>query len=148
MLQKTVDIVGVPSDLGANIRGANMGPAALRIAGLVDKIKAISSQVVDHGDIAVPVRDALSEKIKSAKFLEPITDICTDSVKKFTNLQKRVTCPSDDRGRSFSVAMGSISGVAKYYKEKTKTSVSFGLMLTVILILQILLKVVIFTVCH
>ena len=48
---KTIEIIGVPSDLGANMRGANMGPAALRIAGLKKKIEIQGYKVRDLGDI-------------------------------------------------------------------------------------------------
>ncbi len=119
MLQKTVDIIGVPSDLGANIRGSNMGPAALRIAGLVDKVKAITSEVVDHGDIAVPVRDSLSDAIKETKFLEPITKICTELSEKIYESAKSGHVPLMIGG-DHSLAMGSISGVAKHYNEQNQ----------------------------
>ena len=40
LIDKTIEVIGVPSDLGANIRGANMGPAAIRIAKLKGKNRA------------------------------------------------------------------------------------------------------------
>ena len=119
MLNKIVDIIGVPSDLGANIRGANMGPAALRIAGLVDKVKVITSGVVDHGDIAVPVRDSLSAKVKEDKYLEPITNICANLSEKIYDSKSRGNIPLMIGG-DHSLAIGSISGVAKHYKQSNE----------------------------
>ena len=52
-----VTVVGAPSDLGANLRGAVMGPAALRTAGIVARLDAAGLAVVDAGDVVVsPVR--------------------------------------------------------------------------------------------
>ena len=94
-----------------------MGPAALRIAGLVDKIRSIGYEVKDHGDLAVPVRDSLSQEIKDKKYLEPITKICE---------QLAADCHSSTMeghiplmiGGDHSVAVGSISGVAKKFNDK------------------------------
>ncbi len=50
-MNKTVGIIGVPQDLGASRRGVDMGPSAIRIAGVIDKIKALGYQVHDFGNI-------------------------------------------------------------------------------------------------
>ena len=52
---KPVHIIGVPLDLGAGRRGVDMGPSALRIAGLGERITALGRTVVDKGDLAVPI---------------------------------------------------------------------------------------------
>ena len=119
MTNKTVDIFGVPCDLGANIRGANMGPAALRIAGLDDKIRTIGYEVCDHGDIAVPVRDALSTEIKEEKYLSTIADICVELADSCYESVMKGNIPLMIGG-DHSVAIGSISGVAKKYKKKNE----------------------------
>lgn len=61
VIKKTIELIGVPTDLGANLRGANMGPAAVRIAGIKDKLAGLGYPVVDTGDIAIPVRETLAE---------------------------------------------------------------------------------------
>ena len=54
---KTVHIIGVPLDLGAGRRGVDMGPSAVRIAGLGDRLASMGCRVVDKGNIAVPIRE-------------------------------------------------------------------------------------------
>ena len=51
---KTVNLIGAPTDVGASVRGAGMGPDALRVAGLVEVLRANGLQVVDRGNLAGP----------------------------------------------------------------------------------------------
>ena len=66
---KPVHIIGVPLDLGAGRRGVDMGPSAVRIAGIGDQIAALGCTVVDKGDLPAPI---------------PETQRPTDARKKFT----------------------------------------------------------------
>ena len=54
---KSVQIIGAPLDLGGNRRGVDMGPSALRIAGLGEQLRALGYDVADRGDLAAPIRD-------------------------------------------------------------------------------------------
>ena len=51
---KTVNLIGAPTDVGASTRGAGMGPDALRVAGLVQVLRANGLEVVDSGNLAGP----------------------------------------------------------------------------------------------
>jgi len=51
---KTVSLIGAPTDVGASVRGAGMGPDALRVAGLYDVLRAHKLDVIDHGNLAGP----------------------------------------------------------------------------------------------
>ena len=51
---KTVHLIGAPTDVGASVRGAGMGPDALRVAGLVEALHAQGLAVRDHGNLAGP----------------------------------------------------------------------------------------------
>ena len=51
---KTVSLIGAPTDVGASVRGAGMGPDALRVAGLVDVLRGHGLPVVDRGNLAGP----------------------------------------------------------------------------------------------
>jgi arginase len=55
----TVRIIGVPMDLGQSRRGVDMGPSALRYAGLDDRLRRLGCEVEDYGNIIIPVRDTL-----------------------------------------------------------------------------------------
>ncbi|MBI5276881.1 MAG: arginase [Burkholderiales bacterium] len=50
----TVSLIGAPTDVGASVRGAGMGPDALRVAGLFDALRAYRLNVIDHGNLAGP----------------------------------------------------------------------------------------------
>ena len=51
---KTISLIGAPTDVGASVRGAGMGPDALRVAGLVEVLRSNGLQVVDRGNLAGP----------------------------------------------------------------------------------------------
>ena len=49
----TIHIIGVPMDLGAGRRGVDMGPSAIRIAGIGNRLKELGYKVVDEGDLSI-----------------------------------------------------------------------------------------------
>jgi arginase len=116
-VNRTVEIIGVPSDLGANIRGSNMGPAALRIAGLKKKIEIQGYQVTDLGDIHVPIRDALADDIQQGKFLVPLIDLCERLCVMTEEVLDRQHLPIIVGG-DHSQAIGSIAGVSRYFRKR------------------------------
>src|SRR5258708_10297011 len=71
-------IIGVPMDLGARRRGVDMGPSALRVAGLQARIKQLGLQVEDIGNISVKQPEEMSYGEKRAKYLAEIADACKD----------------------------------------------------------------------
>jgi len=58
-MSSSVCIIGVPMDLGQARRGVDMGPAALRYAGLDGKLARLGCQIRDRGNVEIPVRDTL-----------------------------------------------------------------------------------------
>jgi len=59
MNKKAIRIIGVPIDLGQSQRGVDMGPSAIRYAGLSHCLKNLGYQLYDEGNLYVPVRDSL-----------------------------------------------------------------------------------------
>jgi arginase len=118
MAQK-IRIIGVPMDLGASRRGVDMGPSALRVAGLQARIKQLGHQVEDIGNISVKQPEEMSYGEKRAKYLAEIADACKD-------LAGIVEKSLDENmmpvvlGGDHSIAAGSLSGVASYFKKKEK----------------------------
>jgi arginase len=51
---KTVSLIGAPTDVGASVRGAGMGPDALRVAGLFEMLRDHGFNAIDHGNLAGP----------------------------------------------------------------------------------------------
>lgn len=74
-MNKTIRIIGVPIDLGQDQRGVDMGPSALRYAGLSSRLKALGYTLHDAGNIYVPVRDSLADESGDV-FLLAIRDVC------------------------------------------------------------------------
>jgi arginase len=73
---KPVHIIGVPLDLGGGRRGVDMGPSALRIAGLGDQIAQLGRTVVDKGDLPAPTRETKRPADKKKKYIREIAKIC------------------------------------------------------------------------
>lgn len=67
-------IVGVLMDLGADRRGVDMGPSAIRVARLNERLAAIGIEVVDGGNIPVRIPEMMSISDHSAKYLHEIAD--------------------------------------------------------------------------
>jgi arginase len=118
MAQK-IRIIGVPMDLGASRRGVDMGPSALRVAGLQARIKQLGLQVEDIGNISVKQPEEMSYGEKRAKYLAEIADACKD-------LAAIVEKSLDENmmpvvlGGDHSIAAGTLSGVAGHFKKKEK----------------------------
>ncbi len=73
---KPIHIIGVPLDLGAGRRGVDMGPSAMRIAGVGDRVSALGRTVTDRGDLPAPIRETSRPGDPTRKYIEDITDVC------------------------------------------------------------------------
>jgi arginase len=116
---RTIEIIGVPSDLGANIRGANMGPASLRIANLKTKVEQQGYEVIDLGDLHVPIRESLPLQIQQEKYLTPIKELCENLAAITEGILDRQHMPLVIGG-DHSVAIGSVSGVLQHFGKKNQ----------------------------
>ena len=56
----SVQLIGVPMDLGASRRGVDMGPSAMRLANLAGVIRSLGIAVEDAGNVAVPYRTSIA----------------------------------------------------------------------------------------
>jgi arginase len=73
---RQVQIIGVPLDLGGNRRGVDMGPSALRIAGLADGIAQLGYTVVDRGDLPAPIPETREWRDPRQKYINDIAKVC------------------------------------------------------------------------
>ena len=73
---KPVHLIGAPLDLGGGRRGVDMGPSALRIAGLGEQIAALGRDTVDQGNVAAPIRELAREGDARKKYIEEIAAVC------------------------------------------------------------------------
>ena len=71
-----VHIIGVPLDLGGNRRGVDMGPSALRIAGLAERLSSLGVQVSDEGDLVAPIPEVKAAGDPRKKYIREIARVC------------------------------------------------------------------------
>lgn len=74
-MSKVVEIIGIPIALGQSYRGVDLGPGALRYAGLAARLEELGYTVQDSGNLPVPVRDSLEHE-RSLHYLPAITKVC------------------------------------------------------------------------
>src|SRR3954447_10322831 len=73
---KAVHIIGVPLDLGGGRRGVDMGPSALRIAGIGEQIAALGITVIDKGDLPAPIPETQELRDERKKYIRDIAKVC------------------------------------------------------------------------
>ena len=108
-MTERIHILGIPIDLGQEKRGVNMGPGAIRFAGLASRMKKLGYSVEDHGNIYVPVR----ESVKETEVLDAIHRACDAVYQKardFSENGSRVIFLGGDH----SIAIGTIGGVTHH----------------------------------
>jgi arginase len=118
-MPQKIRIIGVPMDLGASRRGVDMGPSALRVAGLQARIKQLGHQVEDIGNISVKQPEEMSYGEKRAKYLAEIADACKDLGAIVEKSLEETMLPVV-LGGDHSIAAGTLSGVAAHFKKKEK----------------------------
>lgn len=115
--RRSVRIIGVPLDLGAGRRGVDMGPSALRVAGMEQKIEQLGYEVEDSGDLDVTIPETQPFGHERLRFAEPI--LASSVV-----LSTAVRAALDDGclplvlGGDHSIAIGSIAGSSSYFTAK------------------------------
>ena len=114
-----IRIIGVPMDLGASRRGVDMGPSALRVAGLQSRLKQLGRQVEDAGNITVPQAEEQPYGEKKARYLDEISQTCK-------SLAEMVRKTLDENmlplvlGGDHSIAVGTIAGAAAHFAKEGK----------------------------
>ena len=72
----SIHLIGVPLDLGGGRRGVDMGPSALRIAGLSERLSALGNAVADRGDLIAPIREMQEPHDEHKKYISEIAHVC------------------------------------------------------------------------
>lgn len=73
---QTIHLIGVPLDLGGGRRGVDMGPSALRVAGLAERIAALGHSLVDKGNLSAPIPELKGEGDRTKKYAREIGRVC------------------------------------------------------------------------
>jgi len=104
-------------DLGASRRGTDMGPSALRIAGLGGKIRQMGINVGREEDIVVPAMETRTEEDSNARYKPQILAVCTELAQRTRQILDEGDFPLV-LGGDHSIAMGTVSGIASHFHEK------------------------------
>lgn len=112
---RRVVVVGVPMDLGADRRGVDMGPSAIRYAGLHQELRRAGRQVEDRGDLRVPVPESRPVPTEHLKFVDEIAQTCRELTETVAEITASGAFPLV-LGGDHSIAIGTIAGVAKTLK--------------------------------
>jgi arginase len=118
--QKSVSILGVPLGYGASMAGVDIGPAALRVARLNQRIAQLDYTVDDRGDMRLerPQPSALSNE--KLKYVREISNACEELAREVEAILTGGHLPLV-LGGDHSIAIGSFGGAASYYKERGET---------------------------
>jgi arginase len=116
---KQIRVIGVPLDLGQSRRGVDMGPSAVRVAGLEARLEAIGHIVEDGGNVAVAIPEQKKEGAAHAKYLKEITATCTKSAELVLKSLEAGAVPLL-LGGDHSLAAGTVAGVAEFYRKQNQ----------------------------
>ena len=124
-MTKTVEIIGVPMDLGGNRRGVDMGPSAIRYAGLRDRLASLGYTVRDRGNVRVADRDEgatksfrqvdkkeLAKMDGRAHHVDEIVRVVEDLASVVADIERAGNIPII-LGGDHSMAIGTLAGLAR-----------------------------------
>lgn len=107
-----IGIVGVPMDLGQRRRGVDMGPSAIRIAGLYEKLSGLGHNVRDYGNIPGPDRSILKVGDEKLRYLDEVLRVCTQLSDQVSQIVEEGDFPLI-LGGDQSVSIGAQAGLAR-----------------------------------
>ena len=113
MTNRTIHIHGVPLDLGGGRRGVDMGPSALRIAGLGERLTALGCTVVDRGDLPTPIPETKEERDPKKRYVREIARVCQKLYQNVRQSLEEGALPVV-LGGDHSLAAGSVGASADY----------------------------------
>jgi arginase len=108
-----ISIIGFPIDLGADRRGVDMGPSALRIAGLEERLRSLGHDVADEGNIHIEIMESQKIVDQKMKYLDEILKTSEVLAKKVEEVLDKGNFPLC-LGGDHSMALGSVAGIAAH----------------------------------
>ena len=114
---RRIRVLGVPLDMGASRRGVDMGPSAVRVAGLEARLESLGHRVTDGGNIRVEIAETQPAGSDNARYLKPIAETCNRTAEAVLKTLEEGMTPLV-LGGDHSLAAGSIAGVAEFYRRK------------------------------
>lgn len=118
--KKSVGVLGVPLAYGASTAGVDMGPAALRVARLIERVADLGYEVRDLGDLRPERSRSIPPAGEKLKYLNQIKSACEELAKNVEEILQAGDLPLT-LGGDHSIAMGSISGFAAHCRKRKET---------------------------
>ena len=116
---RKIRVLGVPLDMGASRRGVDMGPSAMRVAGLEARLEALGHSVVDGGNIRVEIAETQTSGSDNARYLSQIAETCTRTADAVLKTLEDGMIPLV-LGGDHSLAAGTVSGVSHFYRRQNQ----------------------------
>ncbi len=113
----SIEIIGVPLDLGADRRGVDMGPSAIRYAGLAEKLRELGHKVDDSGNIETPIAEVSKIEYSNAKYLSQVREVCFNLSRKVEKAMRARRFPLV-LGGDHSIAIGTLAGIFRARSSK------------------------------
>src|SRR5213082_584406 len=114
---RRVSIVGAPCGFGASIAGVDLGPAAMRVARLRQRIAQLGYEVRDLGDLRLECATDTPAPGERLRFLREIKAACVQLAEDVRKILEGGELPVV-LGGDHSIAIGSVAGVASFYRKR------------------------------
>jgi len=118
--RKPISFLGVPLGYGASMAGVDMGPAALRVAGLNQRINSLGYRVRDLGDLRLERPQVIPQPQDKLKYVNEIRSACEQLARSVEEIMNAGEFPIV-LGGDHSIAIGSFSGISAYYRKRNET---------------------------
>ncbi|MGH9559337.1 MAG: arginase [Bryobacteraceae bacterium] len=119
MRQSHISILGAPLDLGAGRRGVDMGPSALRVAGLNEKIASLGYEVEDLGNVEVDQPERYPAGPPNARYFPQIVHTCARLAEMVEDAAGEGRVPLV-LGGDHSAAIGTVSGMSNHFRKQKR----------------------------
>ena len=110
--QRKLRVIGVPTDLGQGRRGVDMGPSAIRYAGLSEKMRELGYEIEDLGNVDVPPAESRVQGSEKVKYLQQVKEV-SDELRLMVRDTLRDHYLPIVLGGDHSAAIGSIAGAVE-----------------------------------
>ncbi|WP_066071006.1 arginase [Neobacillus soli] len=114
-MTKRLSIIGMPMDLGQMRRGVDMGPSAIRYAGINERLKPLFDEIHDLGDIAIGRPEVVVDKESNLRNLDLVAEKSAILAEKVSEAVQSGAFPLV-LGGDHSIAIGTLAGVSKHYE--------------------------------
>src|SRR5699024_4900717 len=117
-MKKEISIIGVPMDLGQSRRGVDMGPRAIRYAGILERLEKLNYVVHELGDIDIPRPDVGKNLVTEVNILRNLHEVAITNERLAIKVAQQVELGRFPLvlGGDHSIAIGTLAGVSHHYE--------------------------------